>query len=264
MAAENWDKCSAITLDYEGGNDDDPHDPGGRTSRGITQNEYNLYRKGTRKALPSDVWKAPQDAILDIYRSSYWDEVAGDAWPMGLDLCVYDAGVNSGIGKALAWSQYTLGQSVTQFSVLAGMAGKLNDQVGAIKKFQGKRLSFLEALRTWSYFGKGWARRVAGIEALAIKMVAEQMPESTPETVASTMKAEASKASTKSQTAGGGVVATGTGGSVEASTFDMHNMLDQILLLGVCIATVAVVSFLFHHWYVNNVRAKALTGVAKS
>ena len=31
------------------------------------------------------------------------------------------------------------------------------------------RLSFLQALRTWSHFGAGWGRRVAAREALALR-----------------------------------------------------------------------------------------------
>ena len=38
----------ALTLVSEGGNDDDPRDPGGRTSRGITQNEWNNWRASPR------------------------------------------------------------------------------------------------------------------------------------------------------------------------------------------------------------------------
>jgi len=35
---------------FERGNDDDPQDPGGRTSRGIIQREYDKY--SDRKGLP--------------------------------------------------------------------------------------------------------------------------------------------------------------------------------------------------------------------
>jgi lysozyme family protein len=62
MTAANFSRCLTLVLASEGGNDDDPDDPGGRTSRGITQREYDAYRK-TRRNLPSDVWKASQSAI---------------------------------------------------------------------------------------------------------------------------------------------------------------------------------------------------------
>mgnify|MGYP003337036225 FL=1 len=51
-----------------------PRDPGGRTSRGITQTEWTAYVARHRaQQLPSDVWKAPDAAIDDIYRTRYWD-----------------------------------------------------------------------------------------------------------------------------------------------------------------------------------------------
>jgi len=39
----NFAKALAWLRTSEGGNDDDPDDSGGRTSRGITQREYNAY-----------------------------------------------------------------------------------------------------------------------------------------------------------------------------------------------------------------------------
>lgn len=53
----DFQKCLAVTLKFEGGNDDDPRDPGGRTSRGILQREYDRYRDA--RGLPrGDVWRA--------------------------------------------------------------------------------------------------------------------------------------------------------------------------------------------------------------
>ncbi|WP_036259879.1 hypothetical protein [Methylocapsa aurea] len=40
-----------------------------------------------------------------------------------------------------------------------------------IAKLCAEGLSFLHGLTTWSHFGKGWGRRVAACEALAIKML---------------------------------------------------------------------------------------------
>src|SRR5271166_141976 len=118
MSADNWQKCCAITLDFEGGNDDDPRDPGGRTSRGILQSEWNAYRN-THSGLPADVWVAPQASIVDIYKTQYWNAVAGDQWPKGVDLCVYDGGVNSGNGRSLIWSRYATAQTTGAFAQLA-------------------------------------------------------------------------------------------------------------------------------------------------
>ena len=62
--------------------DDDPRDPGGRTSRGITQNEWNNWR-ASHPGLPADVWQAPQEQVEAIYRLNYWNALACDQLPAG-------------------------------------------------------------------------------------------------------------------------------------------------------------------------------------
>ena len=57
---DRFPACIPLTLAWEGGNDDDPNDPGGRTSRGIIQREWDVWRQ-THAGLPSDVWQAPQE-----------------------------------------------------------------------------------------------------------------------------------------------------------------------------------------------------------
>ena len=38
-----------------------------------------------------------------IYRQEYWDAMACEELPTGFDLCVFDAAVNSGVGRARQW-----------------------------------------------------------------------------------------------------------------------------------------------------------------
>ena len=144
-------------LASEGGNDDDPRDPGGRTSRGIIQSEWNQWRK-THPGLPADVWKAPQDQVEEIYKQKYWDALNCDALPGGVDYAVFDYGVNSGIGRASR--------------VLKSFAG-ITDPRTLINNICDERLAFLQGLRTWRTFGRGWSRRVAEVRRDALAMVAK-------------------------------------------------------------------------------------------
>src|SRR4029450_10024608 len=96
-ALSNFRKCLPLLLEHEGGNDDDPRDPGGRTSRGILQREWDAWRR-TRPGLPADVWRAPQDQVEAIYRQNYWNPLRCDDLPAGVDYAGFDYGVNSGIG----------------------------------------------------------------------------------------------------------------------------------------------------------------------
>lgn len=67
----------AKTLIHEGGFSDDPLDRGGRTNHGITQNTYDVYRKG--KGLDvADVRDITDAEVADIYYNFYWKQAHCD------------------------------------------------------------------------------------------------------------------------------------------------------------------------------------------
>ena len=155
MRAENFQACLAFTLKYEGGRSDDPRDPGGRTMEGVTQAAYDAYhaKKGVGGL---DVFLMSSCERDEIYHTKYWNAVNGDGLRAGEDLCVFDFAVNSGPARALdIW--HRCGASKESLEVI-------------VHDICAHRLSFLRALRTWSYFGAGWGRRVAACEALALQM----------------------------------------------------------------------------------------------
>src|SRR5947207_1099631 len=103
MVASSWTESCKMVRRSEGGNDDDPRDPGGRTSRGVTQREYNIWRR-THPGLPSDVWKAPESAVEAIYKLQYWDPWC-DNLPVGIDCEVFDMNVLQGPAESAATLQ---------------------------------------------------------------------------------------------------------------------------------------------------------------
>jgi lysozyme family protein len=169
-AIDHFPECVRLLLVHEGGNDDDPRDPGGRTSRGITQREYDTWRHA-HAGLPADVWQAPQATVLDIYRAKYWNAMRCDDLPAGIDYCVFDYGVNSGLGRAIPLLQKTLGVAVDgSMGPLTIAAARGTDPVAFINRYQDARLTFLHGLSTWSVFGRGWGTRVADVRRDALKM----------------------------------------------------------------------------------------------
>lgn len=171
---DNFPACLAEILRQEGGNDDDPHDPGGRTSRGITQREWDAYCKSTHRD-QSDVWHAPASAVEDIYRTNYWDPYCG-LLPAGLDLLFFDMSVNQGLHEAVILSQRGLGVTadghigaVTKEAVQALVTLQAHQEV--ITRVTAARIKFYKSLRTWKYFGRGWMNRVNEIEGMALNMV---------------------------------------------------------------------------------------------
>jgi lysozyme family protein len=94
---------------------------------------------------------------LTVFDSGYWQPCHCDALSVGLDHAVSDNAYNAGPGTALR----ILG---------AALAAKPTDAIATIHVYSQRRLGFLEGLRTWKIFGKGWAARVAGVEAESVAM----------------------------------------------------------------------------------------------
>ena len=170
-AASNFDKCVALVLQWEGGNDDDPRDPGGRTSRGILQKEWDGWRQA-HPGLPSDVWQAPQAQIVAIYKQLYWDMLSCDSLPFGVDYAVFDYGVNSGISRSAKVLEGIVGTaSDGHIGPLTIAATVKLDPATIVNKICNERMTFLKGLDIWPTYSNGWTNRVNGVRAGALAMV---------------------------------------------------------------------------------------------
>jgi lysozyme family protein len=180
---DRFEDCHAITARWEGGWSDHPRDPGGKTNWGITQATLSAYRG--RPATADEIRKLTKAEAKQIYAANYWRRVGADQLPPGVDLCIYDFGVNSGPSRAIKSLQAALGLKpdgwVGEITVAA--AGR-TDARALINKLCDRRLAFLKALPTWDAFGKGWGNRVADIRRQALRMAdgarAEPLPPDVP------------------------------------------------------------------------------------
>lgn len=173
----NFRACLAFDerKDIEGGNDDDPQDPGGRTSRGITQTEYDAWQV-LHKAVKGDVWKAPQATIDAIYEHSYWNPYC-DLLPRGLDLMYFDTAVNEGAHEAVLFLQRAL--KITDdghFGVVTAAAVRvISDSpvrvANFVKYMADERRAAYHRMRRFRRFGGGWLARVAKCEQASLEMV---------------------------------------------------------------------------------------------
>lgn len=157
---ENYAKCLAQVLKYEGGYVDHPKDPGGPTNKGITQAVYDAWRKGNQQPTQS-VRYINDTEVGAIYRQEYWDKISGDDLPSGIDFAVFDYAVNSGVSRAAKTLQSVVG---------VPQDGQIGPQtIQATKDYvamtvTNKRLAFMQSLSIWSTFGKGWAARIADVK----------------------------------------------------------------------------------------------------
>lgn len=149
-------------LIHEGGYVNHPRDPGGATNKGVTQRVYDGYR--ARMGLPQQSVRDITDSeVSDIYRAQYWDAVRADDLPNGLAYAVFDYAVNSGPARAARELQRALGVGVDgvigQVTISAAIAANEPD---LIRRYCMARLEWMQTLRTWKDFGKGWTRRIMG------------------------------------------------------------------------------------------------------
>lgn len=89
-----FDLCIEQILTHEGGFRIDPSDPGGATNMGITLKTLRAWRD--EDVTEDHVKNLSHDEAKDIYRSQYWNVMKCDDLPQGVDLMVFDFGVNAG------------------------------------------------------------------------------------------------------------------------------------------------------------------------
>mgnify|MGYP003325169904 FL=1 len=114
--------------------------------------------------------------VAPIYKKNYWNRVKGDQLPSGLDLCVFDFGVNAGTGRAAKYLQTMVGATADGAIGPATLRAvetyvKQEGLKGAIEKYQKDRLAYYKKLKHFKTFGKGWTRRNKETTASAKKMI---------------------------------------------------------------------------------------------
>ena len=167
---ENFDKCLDMLLHHEGGFVNHPRDPGGMTNHGVTRMVYEKWvgrqmsEQDMRDLTPADV--AP------IYKNEYWKRCKCDDLPSGVDWCVFDWAVNSGVGRSAKALQGIIG--ATQDGGIGPKTLILiaeHEPKDLIEKMHDKRQGFYEGLKTFDSFGKGWTRRNKETKESALELL---------------------------------------------------------------------------------------------
>ena len=178
----NFDAALAAVLKHEGGYVDHPQDPGGATNKGITLATFRRYVKpdGTK----ADLKRLTSEQAGIVYRRQYWDAVLGAELPSGIDYAVFDFGVNSGPARAVRELQKLIGAKVDGVVGPQTLAAcRAADPAELIDDYCAVRFAYLQRLKTWPTFGKGWTSRVAGVRTLALKMAAGAPLEAAPKPI---------------------------------------------------------------------------------
>jgi lysozyme family protein len=236
--------CHPITSKWEGGWSDHPADPGGKTMYGITEVRWHEYQRKMGMKL-SPVRNVTKAQALTFYRSEFWEACGAPNLFPGVDLAVYDASVNSGVSRGKKWLWAAMGS---------------NDHSETVRKICRARLSFMQSLKIWKTFGKGWGRRVADIEVRGVAMAMAAMG-ATPTVIRTEAAAHAVDATHAKNNAAGtekitaaGAAGSGSGSAVAASSPTTVSDFDYYTAIAVMGGVAAILVLVL---IVINVRKRA-------
>ena len=156
-----------LTLGFEGGVSNHKEDRGGLTNFGVTQNAYDRFRRLTGQYLRSVVDISDLE-VMTIYRVEYWQASHCDDMPARIAMCVFDAAVNHGPGRAIRLLQEALNVPADGvFGPRTKDALERSDEADTIRRFLDARQDFyadiIERDPTQIKFAKGWTNRVIAL-----------------------------------------------------------------------------------------------------
>jgi lysozyme family protein len=171
----NFSACWTFTSGREGGYTGNPSDPGNWTGRACGVG----ICAGTKYGISAAAYPQIDIASLTlakagiIMKQDYWDKVAGDDLPAGVDCVTFDAAVNQGPGFAAKTLQGVVG--VVQDGdigpeTLAAITAM--GQAAVIEAFTAARISAYEADADFPMFGAGWIGRANACQTAALAMAA--------------------------------------------------------------------------------------------
>jgi lysozyme family protein len=173
--ADRFEACLAFTLREEGGYVDDPADPGGATNMGITLATFRQWSDNSELG-SAQVQDMTERTARAIYRSLYWNPLRADALPIGVDLSVFDMGVNAGI-----WCSARLLQRALRFTGegVDGCVGPETLDAAAkcdprtlVSDLADRQAAYYTSLADFPTFGAGWLARTEARRNAALAMIA--------------------------------------------------------------------------------------------
>lgn len=162
---DNFSRSLQLVLADEGGFVMNPHDPGGMTNLGVTKKTWEEWVG--HPVSEQDMRGLTPEAVRPLYFAWYWNRIAGDQLPAGVDYCVFDTAVNSGPGRAARWLQ-----SISKVAVDGLIGPKTIAAIppNVIDLYCDVRQNYLQTLPTFKTFGKGWTKRVSNVRLAAKEM----------------------------------------------------------------------------------------------
>lgn len=170
--ALQFERCVEMIFRHEGGFADHPRDPGGATNFGITHRTLAAWR-GVDSVTKAEVRALSRSEAAEIYRANYWNAAGCDGLPAGVDLVVFDFGVNAGVSRAAKLLQAIVRvERDGQVGPITQAAATRLDPAHIVREFSAGRMAHYRSLSIWDTFKNGWTRRTEETQAAALSMIA--------------------------------------------------------------------------------------------
>lgn len=163
----DFDRAFEIVVAKEGGFIDDPRDPGGKTKFGISDRadgkvdgKIDTDRDGTGDVA---VEMLTIDQAKAIYKEHYWDKVQGDRFTWPLNVFLFDAAVNQGVGGAVLCLQKALGTPQTSVLDVKTIQRAQQASPWHCARFMAMRALRYQGTRNFDKFGEGWLTRTYSV-----------------------------------------------------------------------------------------------------
>ena len=169
----NYDRAFKLLIESEGGYVNDSADRGGETNLGVTRRAWGEYLK--RSILDDEMKRLTPADVKLFYKLRYWDAVAADALPDGVDYVVFDFSVNAGPRQAAKYLQRSVGVVddgiIGPQTLRAVQAMRPSDLIQVYTDWKER---FYQGLvtrdQTQAQFLNGWLNRCARVESDATAM----------------------------------------------------------------------------------------------
>lgn len=160
---------------WEGGLVDHPSDPGGITKWGISLRflrSIKLDINGDGIVNGQDIQVLTEEQVAELYHDYFWSKCRCDSLPAGVDLAVFDCGVNQGPGRAKRFLQKALKVKVDgKIGPITLAAANTANPVELLGEFMVRRALHYSSLVNIVVFGLGWFRRLFDIHRWALAVL---------------------------------------------------------------------------------------------
>lgn len=175
LRRNNFALALKVVRRWEGGLVDHPSDPGGITKWGISLRFLRAIKidiNGDGVIDSKDIRLLTEEQVRELYHDHFWSKCYCDFLPAGVDLAVFDCGVNQGPGRAKRFLQKALKVKVDgKIGPVTLAAADKADPTGLLGEFMVRRAMHYSGLANMVVFGLGWFRRLFDIHRCALGFI---------------------------------------------------------------------------------------------